>query len=170
MTPFSSIEVQLIKASLLSRSDGEIAVLLERPIEEIHSEINRITGGQAEARSVQVQAEREEIRLKQMTRQSARDKQLRDREQSRKLKEDRKRKEEKERSDRSQQLKYEHERKKKRESEVRKYVTREVDLSTMQSVRVDRKTIVFVKPGADVKKIVAMYRNKLSSSLNKSAI
>lgn len=59
-TPFSTQELQLVRGSLSSKTDEEIAQILERPIEEIVEAINDITHGQATERQLEVVRRREE--------------------------------------------------------------------------------------------------------------
>ncbi len=200
MAEFTTLEIQLIKSSLTTKSDGEIAAILERPIEEVHGEINRITAGQAEARSNAIQSRREEIfsRKQQQERQvqelaaakkqareeaisrqlqKSRERQeriqrretvLRERAEKKKLAEEKKSKSEKEYRERSSRIHNEHLRQAQRSQREsrRVFKTRDLELDKMISVRIDRKTLVFVKPGTDIEKVKKFYQKKvLATSL-----
>ena len=63
-TPFSIQELQLVRGSLSSKTDEEIAQILERPIEDIIEVIDGITHGQATERQLEVVRSREEATRK----------------------------------------------------------------------------------------------------------
>jgi hypothetical protein len=52
---FSKIEIQLIRSSLATKTDLEIAELLEKPVEDVQALINELTGGAAEDRARDVE-------------------------------------------------------------------------------------------------------------------
>lgn len=54
MTLFSNIEIQMIRASLATKTNEELAELLERPLKEVIECIDQITGGGAEAREERI--------------------------------------------------------------------------------------------------------------------
>jgi len=47
VTEFSFLEIQFIRSSLVTKTDGEIAELLERPLAEIREKITELTGTDA---------------------------------------------------------------------------------------------------------------------------
>ena len=151
MLPFSYLEITLIRSSLELKSDGEIAALLERSIEDVHDKINELTRGGADKRSLQIQLLKE-AQHKNITAKEARKEYLQEKKQKEeKRKKDRDNKqnsEEKWRADRNRR-------------EIRKKFTiKPVDLSAMISVKIDHKTIVFVKPGTDIEKVRQQYTRK----------
>lgn len=137
MTDFSALEIQLIRSSLGTRSDEEIAELIECPVESVVAFINDITDGNAEQRSSDV------ARYKQEQANS------------------RKKKPARVRKKKQQPVNMEAERKKqqmqarsewdKRREQVRKlenqrmYKTRKLDLENTVSVRLDSKTHALVE-------------------------
>jgi hypothetical protein len=148
---FTSLETQLVRASLQNKSDGEIAALIEKPIEWITELIDQLTGGAAAARSDQIRKQREE--------QHAIDKKKNARKEF--LEERRKRTERKILE--SKKLSNHLEKRKQQVAALqsnRKFATREVNMSQLISVRIDRKTHVFVKPGTDIEKVKQLYARK----------
>lgn len=148
---FTSLEKQLVRASLQTKSDGEIAALIEKPIEDVIVLIDMITGGQAAARSEKIQAIKEE-EYKAAQQKNARKELL----QERKARTEKRMNEQKKLAN--------HLEKRKKEVEQlhsqRKYKTREVNMDELVSVKIDHKTYVFVKPGTDIKKIKEQYTRK----------
>lgn len=163
MSEFTFLEIQLIRSSLNNKSDGEIAALLERSIEEVHEKINEITGGGAEARCNRIQELQQIIYRKQQEendkknkKEEARRKKQRELQERHKLKTEQQLKNDKERSLRLQN-EAQHQKKKREWESRRTYKTRELHLDQLQSVRIDNKTIVLVKPGTDINKIKRQY-------------
>lgn len=156
MQPFTNLEIQLIRSSLETKSDGEIAAILERPIEEVHGMINAITNGTADERSEKIQRQKESEHLKISV------KELR----KRKREEEIAKKEQRQKEKQSRMNAEERRKVEKNRLESRKtFKTKEVDLSKMVSVRIDKKTIVFVNPGTDIEKVKKLYQEKLSKAL-----
>lgn len=61
--PFSNIEIQLVRSALTTKTDSEIAELLERTEPEVFELINEITGGGAEARGIRIEEARAAVRM-----------------------------------------------------------------------------------------------------------
>jgi hypothetical protein len=169
---FSFLETTLIRSSLDSKTDAEIALLLERDIEEISIEIDRITGGQAEKRSFDIQKIREEAFQKQreiseqkLAIQKEKEDRQRRIQEKKKLSAEFKAKKEKEYRERATRMsREEHRQKNRREKDSRqKFKTRELNMSELQSVKIDDKTFVFVKPGTDIEKIKKQYTRNLET-------
>lgn len=148
---FSSIEMQLIRASLETKSDGEIAALLECQIEDVIVIINEITGGKSIERSASIQQLKEK-EFQDKNRKTARQQFLREQ----------KERSEKRKIERESRRQQEEILRQKRMSRIQKSVfeTRQVDLSKLVSVRIDAKTFVFVKPGSNIEKVKKMYTKK----------
>ena len=174
-TKFTFLEKQLIRSSLATKTDGEIAALLERPIEEIEEVINEITGGKAAERSEKIAFERkvqyEAARLKT----DAAEKAKQDKEAARlkreKLAEERRNKKLQEQLKKEQRNKEKQARLNMEEKMVAarnardrrdRFKTRDLQLDKLISVRIDHKTIVLVKPGANIEKIKAQYKRELT--------
>ena len=148
---FTFIETQTIRSSLTTKSDGEIAALLDKPIEEIVMIIDRITGGQAAIRSEQIQKLKED-QLKKDHDKNARKQLLKEREQKIQKRSQERSKLQTHMEKRRNELDRLHSRK--------KFKTKEVVLSELVSVKIDHKTTVFVKPGTNIQKIKAQYTRK----------
>lgn len=54
MEPLTALERQLLSSSLTTKTDQELAEMMERPVEEIIAIINEMTGGQAHERQEDV--------------------------------------------------------------------------------------------------------------------
>jgi hypothetical protein len=153
---FSSLELQLIRSSLATRTDEEIAEILERPVEEIRSVINDMTGeaGQRQEEILkQKEAEKQAAAIKRkMRRKKAEDHS--EKLETREKKEKREKKEQKRKNDEHRaQLK------KQESAMTRMYRTREIDLSKMKAIKIDSRTTVFVEPGDDIEKVKTKYHN-----------
>lgn len=143
----SPVELQIIKGLLSTKTDQEIADIMEVPAEVIHSFISELTSG-TEERNEQINKiiESRLLSEKNVTRKSQVEKEQ-------VVKEKEKRKQQKESNLREvERIK----RSRMRESS-RKYKTIDQDLSKMISVKIDSKTTVFVKPGTDIEKIKKQY-------------
>jgi hypothetical protein len=148
---FTSLETQLVRASLTTKSDGELAALLEKPIEDVVELIDQLTGGQAAARSEQIQKQKEAEHQKRSM-QNAR----------KELIQERQAKNEKKQKEKLALANHLEKRKKElgRLEANRRFETKEVDLAKLISVRIDHKTHVFVKPGTNIEKIKKQYHRK----------
>ncbi len=159
--PFESLEIQLVKSSLASRSDEELAGILERPVEEITALINELTGGQAEARtadiSKMIDEKQQAINVKKT--------------QVKKIRHvDEEKQKEKARSaerfkEKTSRIKIEEQRKRERDLQFqrRSFKTREVDQSQMKHVRVNRTTYVQVPKDIPDEVAIANYHEHITS-------
>lgn len=151
--PFSPLELQLIRTLHLSKTKEQIAELLERPVEAVVIKIDELnTGkelelaldseppvpdtkqrGRPDKKKKKPQADSvfDERDIKNHTR----DKTIRDMESRRKVE---------------------------KESLAinKKFKTREVNTADLISVRIDHKTIIYVKPGTDIEKVKETYQRK----------
>jgi hypothetical protein len=146
-SPFSFIELQLLYQLWTNSSDEEIALMLERPVSEVKEKIHELTGGQpspylAKLAKKSVEKHNREVKLKaaRVQRDTIRD--------QKRIKE----KFESEESRRIRKLiaQQESDRRKKNEVRESKFKTRIIDFTQLISVRVDEKTIIWVKPGTDI--------------------
>ncbi len=138
MTPFTSLEIQLIRSSLATKTDDEIAELLERPAEEVSAAVNEI-GIDAGQRLADLQlykdsqvkkAKPKNVAVKKVVKEEPQlivKKELRKREQTRILN-----KQEQQRTER------------RKNEERRRYATRAVDYSKMKTVKVGKGIWVYV--------------------------
>jgi acylphosphatase len=164
MIPFTNLEIQLVRSKLDTHSDGELAAILERPIEEVHQFIDMLSGGGADARSELVQAQKE--------------KQFKETQ----LKKHKSVKSSEAREERIKKFKVQEEFKNKRaqvnkkriEAEAawlankkananspinRKFKTRDTDYSSMKSVKVGKGTWVFVDKSISDRDAIEQYRS-----------
>ena len=153
MIPFSKIEKQLVKAALDTKTDEQLAFILERPVEEVTEYINSITDGQAAERNKAVLVRQKEIvhlskEKKKVIREILKEEAT--------SKRNRKKQEEIKRRNREEALAVARQRRK--EEGVVK--SRNINFSELQSVRLDAKTHVLVKPGTDIEWIKKIYKRK----------
>lgn len=177
MPDFNFLEKQLIKASLADKTDAEIALLLERNIEEVHQHIDVITGGQALTRSEAIQKQREEQEQQIRDRKKQKDlaqlqKEARRRhaDEKKKLNDELKQKKQlqhKEKAQKGRAIEATIMERRRRENRQR-LPTRELHLDQLQSVRIDEKTYVFVKPGTNVEAIRKQYSRNLLADFKKT--
>lgn len=140
IAPFSPLEIQLVRASLSTKTTVEISLLLERSAEDITILINDITDGCADQREQDVKLYMEEkVKAKKKVGRPPRD--------SEAIALEKKRKQESKSLSNESATKssvaaaMEHHYKKRREAESkRKYKTRIVDPATLITVRLDDKT------------------------------
>lgn len=137
---FSTLEIQLIRSSFTTKSDEDIAELLERSVEEITEKINELTSGGAADRSRAVAMEKikmEEERL------ATKKKKVSPAQERKAVEAAYEKKETKKNNSIGFQ---QAQRRKVVEGMAsnRKYATREIDYSKMKSVRVNRSTHVWV--------------------------
>jgi hypothetical protein len=169
--PFTNLETMLIRAKMDTHSDSELAEILERPAEEIHEYIDMITGGEANARSNQVQELKdrrhsENLELKRgrgsSTSEEARNKRLKSIKETVDRNNERAREKELDRKQRTIQAeirKRNEERKRSNDmmNSRRTYKTKTVDYSQMRSVKVGKGTYIFIPKDADIKQAVESY-------------
>jgi hypothetical protein len=176
---FSTIEIRLIRSLISHKSDADIAMILEREEGEVSQKIHEITGGvgpfqiRMERRKIAEEKRLQKIEAKNRKAEQRKQKQeasiTKKQEAFRnKLLEDFQREERQEqRSPRRRDKKVDpgnekkkevkaliakqnaDRRQKNRENEKPKFVQRTVDYSQLVSVRVDSKTIIYIKPGED---------------------
>lgn len=155
---FSSLEMQLIRSSLATKTNEQIAEILEAPLDVVIKKINELYPGSAAERQVAVKAKQADIERKRVLK----EKDLADK-RSRK----REREEEKIRTEKAKKDRFSRDslaEKRKRElamrSNRRVYATRNQNLDKKISVRIDAKTHLFVDPGADIEAIKKLYARK----------
>jgi len=150
-TQFSPLEVQLIRSSLSTKTDMEIAEVLERPVEEVRAKINEITGGAADERESDVkkyQEEKAQARIKKAKPAKA-PKIIRKKEAPVKKPE----------KQVDVEKVWEQQKAQARMREARlTFQTKPVDLTGMISVRIDHRTTIFVKPGTDIEQAKHNYQ------------
>lgn len=140
---FTQLEIQLIRSSLSTKTDAQIAEILERSIADIRKAINVMTGGAADDREIDVKRFQEEqaaakIKVKKPAVRKV------------KLKSKEMKKAESPKAEKVRQAweKQTAENKKKHDRSI--FKTIEVDLNKLISVKIDNKTTIFVKPGTDI--------------------
>ena len=134
------MELQLIRSSLATKTDEELAELLERPVEEVRDKINELTDGAGDERSRDVSIWKQE---------QAKEKQKRSRKKepnpdaiARETRIQNKKKEQKKAHDQWEKQTTAN----KFRDDRRHYKTLPVDLKQMISVKLDDKTYAFIKP------------------------
>lgn len=146
MNELNPLEIQFIKASLSSKTDSEIAGILELPVDAVSSLILEVTGLSPQERSAQEEAIVKD-RLQITTERKLRS-----------VKANRDQKKNTMATVRKTGMPVPENDRAKRKSEKR-FETKQVDLSKMHAVRLDAKTIVFVKPGQDARSVIALYQH-----------
>jgi hypothetical protein len=178
MTPeFTNIEIQLIRASLATKTDADIAEILERPVERVRDFINQITEGGAEARELRIldvkmiiknkEVEASELRRQKelnlrKRQQEARNRHVRDTESAQ-----REEKIEKE-NNRREANEVQRKREKTAWEERKSYKTRVIDWSKMKSVRVSKNTYVWVDKSVKDKDAIDKYYANLENNKHKT--
>jgi hypothetical protein len=148
---FTPLEIQLIKSSLATRSDQEIADLLERPIEQVRIKVEQISGVAPGERQLDVEFYKQELSTKKKPLSIGNVvKEKKVKEVSAKLQRYR---------ERSAAIRKEHERKKEIAGRTsnRKLKSRNIDWSTMKSVRVNRSTFIYVDKTVDDMDAIKQY-------------
>jgi len=167
---FSSLEIQLIRSSLASRTDDEIAQLLEKPVEDVVAKINEITGGGAAERNNRIlyvkailQNQQQQKIEERKRKEAGRLKRQKASQERASIKKQRQNREQAQRDTIEFQMHQHH--KKRRERESRQtYQTKEVDWTKMKSVRVSRSTLVLVpKEMTEEEAIEQYYKNREAS-------
>jgi hypothetical protein len=138
--PLSAVELQLVKSSLTTKTDDEIAELLDRPVHEVVEIINTVTDGKADERTRDVLLYKKELENKNRKKisKSAADKKEREYQRSKKLERER------ERAEAERQWHAQRESFRKRESRS-VFKTRKLDLENCISVKLDDKTYALVE-------------------------
>lgn len=154
--PFSNIEAQLVRSSLATKTDSELAELLERPEQEVREFIDQITGGGAEARSIRIQDARDAVTRMEAERRKSK--------KARKPGSGRKPKQSPESEIREQARRHhanttaEIQRKRTLEREARhRFKTRVIDWTKMKTVLVAKGTYVLVPKEVSQKKAIDQY-------------
>lgn len=146
----TSLEIQLIRSSLATKTNEEIAEILELPVEKVIAVIDELTNGEAEARLIDVQNYKNEQELKKKKVGRPRSKMVEkgnDDDDIKRIKRP------------AKIYEMEQERKKQKDAwEARqKLQTRVIDWGNMKSVRVDSKTVIFINKDDDPKEAIALY-------------
>jgi len=155
--PFSSLEIQLIRASLANKSDEEIAELLERPVEEIVEKINELTSGGAADRSNEVanlklKQEEEKLQKKKRPATVKIERKVIEQQYENKAKK------------KTRSIEFENNQRRKQVEAMsvnRRFKTRTIDYSNMKSVRVNRSTFVWVDKNVPDKEAIKKYNDNL---------
>jgi hypothetical protein len=144
---FSMLDIAFIRSSLLTKTDEEIASLLEMPVETVRMKIQELAGEASDNRTRSIEDQREATQKQQ---------QAKEREKIRKAELDRiEQRREQKRIEKERRLTIEDARRAHRQRDERSKVfkTRKIDFSELISVRLDHKTIVLVKPGTDIEQV-----------------
>lgn len=155
---FSSLDIQFIRSSLMTKTDEQLAELLEAPVAAIREKINELYSNGADYRQQMVLARNADIERK---------RQLKAAEEERKQERRRGREEERIRIDKEKRDRFSRDtmaEKRRRELSMREdrrvFATRKQNLDKKISVRIDSKTHIFVDPGADIEAIKKLYVRK----------
>lgn len=152
--PFSSLELQLIKSALMTKSDQEIADLLERPVEEVIEIINQLTDGNASQRTSDVN----QFKLEQEEKKQRKKKAIVRKVVTPSVLDDHKVARAKNREAQVGNAAEIRQAEKRRWDDRQKIKTREVDYSTMVSIKVADKTWIQVPKGTDHNVAIALYQ------------
>lgn len=156
---FSTLEIQLIRSSLATKSDDEIAEVLERHVDDVREKINELTDGGADQRSkfiaeFKVQQKQEKLASKKKAGRPVNDRKV--------IEEDYDKKISKKAS--TIEFKQAQRRKELEAREInRKYKTKQVDYSTMKSVRVNRNTHVWVPKEMPESEAIKQYQKNIET-------
>lgn len=161
--PFSNIEAQLVRSSLATKTDQELAELLERPEQEVIEFIDQITGGGAAARGIRITDAREAVKRMEEERRKLKVK--------RKPGSGRKPKQIPESEIREQVRRHhanttaEHQKKKTREREARqRFKTKVIDWTKMKTVLVAKVTYVVVPKEVSQSQAIQQYNQNREHS------
>jgi hypothetical protein len=145
---FSLLERSLIKNMMLSKSFKDIASMLERDVNEIREAVEELKNPGAVTFQEKLDAKRKvkaprppRVKVK-----SAREKK----------KEEEKLRKEREREIKRKNLDYERSRARASSREP-KYETKAVDYSQLRSIKIDRTTTIYAKPGEDIETVKANF-------------
>lgn len=144
----SALETQLIRSSLLTKTDEEIALILYRPVEEVSAKIIELYGGAREERLQIVQANKMAQIAKFRKPAAAKKVKNQDSELDRKIK-----------KRAADQIAMERRRlaENKKREEKRTCKTKAVDWSTMRSVKVNNKIWIIIPKDANAREEIAKY-------------
>lgn len=134
---FSQFEMVLIQQQLISCTDEEIALMIDRPVELVRNKINQLTGGGTikKSYSQRIQEKQKAAEQKKVKKQRVV-----------KLKKVQKKQEKPVTVWREiEQRKLE----RKKQLEAQTLPTRHIDHESLISVRIDNKTTIYIKPGED---------------------
>lgn len=151
---FSALDLQFISASLSSRTDEEIAEILDKPVELIRAKINDMTGMAGQRQQEMVEKKRLQEAAMSVKRRS-KEKQAEERQQKLEKKEKREKTNKREHAQRNREHRAQLDRQQSRMT--RRYATRQIDFSSLRSLRIDNKTTVFLEPGDDPEKVKEKY-------------
>lgn len=152
---FSSLDIQLIRSSLATKTNEQIADILEAPLDVVIKKISELYPGSAAERQVAVKAKQADIERKKIIK----EKELAEKKRRKRLREEERIRTEKEKKDRFSRDSLAEKRRRElaTRSDRRVYATRNQNLDKKISVRIDAKTHLFVDPGADIEKIKKFY-------------
>lgn len=167
---FSALETQMIRSSLATKTDDEIAELLERTVGEVRAKIDEITGGGSLARNERVVEVKEILRKQQVEKVNTRRNKEAAKEKRRIQAEQRNR--EKALTDRKDKLEAERKeainhqvRKNRQDWERRQTVkTRVIDWSQMKTVKISKGTYVQVPRDVPDAEAIAKYHHNLENN------
>lgn len=157
---FSTLEIQLIRSSLATKSDDEIAEVLERHVDDVREKINELTGGGADQRSkfiaeFKVQQEQEKLaNKKKKTGRPVNDRKVIEAAYEKKI------------SKKTGTIEFKQAQRRKEVEAMavnRKFKTRHVDYSTMKSVRVNRNTHVWVPKEMPESEAIKQYQKNIET-------
>jgi hypothetical protein len=168
--PFSNIEAQLVRSSLTTKTDIELAELLERTVEEVHQFINELTGGGAQDRVSRIDEARSAVSRIQEQKAAA-DRRKRETRTKRQETNERRRKEmegisiSEQRQRNHAEITAQQQRKRTQEWVAkRSYKTRTIDWAVMKTVQVAKGTYVVVpKDMSEKEAIDTYYKNRDNS-------
>lgn len=162
--------MQLIRASLATKTDTEIAELLEISVEDVREIINDITGGGAQARAQRIDDVREvitknakakeEARVQKLHRQSKKRRELTE---MQSIEKERESNDQRRRSEVAKQSAAQKQKTKEWEAK-RSYKTRVIDYSVLKSVRVNRSTLIYVDKSIPDKQAIEQYYQNRSNA------
>ncbi len=145
--PFSTLDQSIIRNSMLSKSDKDIAALLGCSTADVHAYIsNQLLGTNIVSRQMKLEAKRPAKKPKIKA-----EKKQNPAKTIRQIKQHQQKLAVKEQKQKNLTEKYLAERRSKNETHEnrRRYKTREVDYSKLILVKIDSKTSIYIKPGQD---------------------
>jgi hypothetical protein len=163
---FSSIEVRLIRSLISCRSDEDIAMILEKPVQDVAAKIHELTGGvgpyqaKLNKKKNKVEKKKREHKKEVVVRQQKRSEGKAKKEfESNKSKEIRKliARQNAERQARN------------RERDKPLFKMNKVDYTKLIAVRIDYKTVIYAKPGEDIAEVKKRYNDRLNEAKAKVA-
>lgn len=156
-SPFSSMELQLIRSSLSTRTDEDLAELLERPIEDVRIAIDQITGGMSKERNLDAIRYQEEKAIEAQKKKPGKVNKL----PTKKEKENRHQELIRQRDDKNRRRINDMESARKKEQAGRSMnrvrQTKKIDYTQMKHVRVSRNTWICVPKSTSDKDAIELY-------------